>query len=194
MPIGRKPGPCSETFFARRGFTTDAETEFKAALRLSPQYAPAAINLADLYRLRGRNEDGQIVLRAAISASPYDASLHYALGLALARLKRSEEAVSELRRATELDPDRSRYAYVYAVALHSAGRPDEAISMLRQSLVRHPDDRDALLALVSFSREKGDLTSALESVERLARSAPTNRDLTNLVETLRREMKKPDVR
>lgn len=34
--------------FARRGLATDAENEYKAALRLSPQSAPAAINLADL--------------------------------------------------------------------------------------------------------------------------------------------------
>jgi Flp pilus assembly protein TadD len=80
------------------------------------------------------------------------------------------------------------------VALHSAGRPDEAISMLRQSLVRHSNDRDTLLALVSFSREKGDLTGALESAEQLVRAAPTDRELTDLVETLRREMKKPDAR
>src|SRR5262249_32097277 len=36
-------------FYARRGLTDDAEREYKAALRLSPQYGPAAINLADLY-------------------------------------------------------------------------------------------------------------------------------------------------
>ena len=37
-------------FYARRGRSAEAEAEYKAALRLSPQYAPAAINLADLYR------------------------------------------------------------------------------------------------------------------------------------------------
>ena len=38
------------SFLARRGLAAEAETEYKAALRLSPQYGPAAINLADLYR------------------------------------------------------------------------------------------------------------------------------------------------
>ena len=38
------------SFFAKRGRPVEAETEYKAALRLSPQYAPAAANLADLYR------------------------------------------------------------------------------------------------------------------------------------------------
>jgi Flp pilus assembly protein TadD len=163
-------------------------------LRLSPQYAPAAINLADLYRQLGRNEEGESVLQAAVSTSPQDANLHYALGLALTRLKRTQESVSELYRAAELDPDRARYAYVYAVALHSAGQPDRAVAILRQNLTRHPYDRDSLLALVSFSRENGDLTSALEAAERLARAAPNDRDLAALVETIRREIKKGDAR
>ena len=51
----------------------DAEAEYKAALRLSPQFAPAAVNLADLYRQLGRDGEGERVLRAAIATSPRDA-------------------------------------------------------------------------------------------------------------------------
>ncbi|MGO8689374.1 MAG: hypothetical protein ACLQLG_07045, partial [Thermoguttaceae bacterium] len=57
------------SFFAKRGRSAEAETEYKAALRMSPQYAPAAANLADLYRLplhaaareglRGKAEGGR---------------------------------------------------------------------------------------------------------------------------------------
>jgi predicted CXXCH cytochrome family protein len=46
-------------FYARRGLAANAETEYKAAFHLSPQYAPAAINLADLYRRQSHNEDGE---------------------------------------------------------------------------------------------------------------------------------------
>jgi tetratricopeptide (TPR) repeat protein len=177
-------------FYARRGLSAQAEAEYRAALRLSPQYAPAAINLADLYRGLGRDGDGESVLRAAIAASPRDAGLHHALGLALTRLKRADEAMAELRRAAELEPDRARYAYVYAVALNSAGRGQEAIAALKDSLTRHPEDRDTLLALVTFNRDAGDPATALEYAERLARIAPDDRALANLVETLRRSMKK----
>src|SRR5262245_55856666 len=70
-------------FLARRGLLSDAETEYKAALRLSSAYAPAAINLADLYRQLGRDGNGENVLRAAIAASPQDARLQPALRRAL---------------------------------------------------------------------------------------------------------------
>jgi Flp pilus assembly protein TadD len=73
------------SFHARRGAIADAEGEYKAALRLSRQYTPAAINLADLYRHQGREADGESVLRAAADAVPQDAGVHHALGLALIR-------------------------------------------------------------------------------------------------------------
>ena len=179
------------SFFAKQGRSVDAEAEYKAALRLSPQYVPAAINLADLYRSLGRDRDSEDVLRAAITAAPQDAGLHYSLGLALVRQKQSAEALEQLHKAAELDRAQARYTYVYAVALHSAGRGNEAIAALKENLVRHPNDRDTLLALINFSRESGDVSSALEYAERLELIAPNAPGLTSLIQDLRRQAAKP---
>jgi len=168
-------------FYARLGRAADAEAEYRAALRLSGQFAPAAVHLAELYRLLGRDGDGEQVLRTAIAASPADAGLHHALGLALTRLKRRDEALAELRRASELDPKRARYAYVYAVGLYSAGKTGEAMALLKASLARHPDDRDTLLALMSYSRDAGDFASALAYAERAARTMPGDPNLAALI-------------
>ncbi len=178
-------------FYTGRGLLAEAEVEYRAALRLSRQYVPAAINLADLYRRLGREIEGEAVLRAAIAASPEDAGAHHALGLTLVRLKRPDEALGELRRSAELEPARARYAYVYAVALHSAGRGAEAVTILKESLKQHSDDRDILSALISFNREAGDIGAALDYAERLARTEPSNRTLSDLVQELRHQMQKP---
>jgi tetratricopeptide (TPR) repeat protein len=37
------------SFYQRSGRTAEAEAEYKAALKLVPQFAPASVNLADLY-------------------------------------------------------------------------------------------------------------------------------------------------
>jgi predicted CXXCH cytochrome family protein len=177
-------------FYVRRGLTSEAEAEYKAGLRLSPRYAPGAINLADLYRQLGRDSDAEGVLRTAITASSQDPGLHHTLGLTLTRQKRSDEALMEFKLATELEPDRSRYAYVYAVALHSARRVEESMKVLKESVARHPEDRDSLLALVSFSRNAGDIGAALEYGEQLTRLAPNDRELKGLVEDLRSRLKK----
>jgi predicted CXXCH cytochrome family protein len=181
-------------FFARRGLVAEAEAEYRGALRLSPHYAPAAINLTDLYRRLGRDDAGEGVLRAAIEASPRDAGLHHALGLTLTRLKQPDQALSELRRASELEPDRARYLYVYAVALHSAGRSDEAMTILKDGLAKHPEDRAILQALMSFSRDAGDIRSALEYAEQLARIVPHDQQLARAIEDLRTRLNTPNRR
>jgi len=91
----------------------------------------------------------------------------------------------------EVEPDRARYSYVYAVALHSAGRGEEAMTVLKQILVRHPDDRDTLLALISFSRDARDFATALAYAEQLARTAPDDPDVVALIESLRRQRSAP---
>ena len=132
------------------------------------------------------------MLRTALAAAPRDAAAHHALGLTLTRLKRTGDALTELRKAAELEPDRSRYAYVYAVALHSSGSRDEALTVLGKELKKHPNDRDILSALISFTRAAGDATAALGYAERLAAIAPEDRNLARLVEELRRQTTRPN--
>jgi predicted CXXCH cytochrome family protein len=175
-------------FYARQGRSSDAEAEYKAALRLSPQFTGASINLADLYRQTGREDAGEKVLRAAINTVPDDGGLHHALGLGLVRLKRLDEALEELHRAAELDRHNARYAYIYGVALHSAGRQREAITYLKDSLAGHPENRDIIMAIVSFSREAGDAATALQYAEQAIKITPDDPTVKGIVEALRRQM------
>ena len=173
-------------FFARRANAAEAEIEYRAALRLGPSFAPAAINLSDLYRQLGRDGDGERFLRESLSRSPQDASLHHALGLTLVRQKRAEAALHELRQAAVLDPGQARYAYVYAVGLNSIGRRDDAIVVLQEGLRAHPNNLAMLSAAMNFSREKGDNAAALEYAERLARLLPDDSRLGDLIRELKR--------
>jgi hypothetical protein len=100
-----------------------------------------------------------------------DAGRHYALGLTLTRLKRHPEA---LRRATELDGDSARYAYFYGVALHYGGHVEQAMVVLKDNLVRHPDDQDALLALISHRRKSVELLAPPSHHRRLLGRDPAN--------------------
>jgi Flp pilus assembly protein TadD len=176
------------TFYAQRGLFTEAEAEFKSALRLSQQFAPAAINLADLYRQLGRDAQADETLRGAITASPLDAELHHALGLTLVRERKQDEALEQLHRAVEIDPNQARYSYVYAVALNSTARHRDAIVVLKDNLGRHPGDRGTLTALVGFSRDAGDIQSALEYAEQLAQITPSDSALMKLIEILRQQV------
>jgi Flp pilus assembly protein TadD len=104
---------------------------------------------------------------------------------------RTDEALEELHHAAELDHGQARYAYVYAVGLHSAARINDALAVLKKSLARHPNDRDTLQALITFSRDSGDVASALEYAERLARIPPADPNLAGLIQDLRRQAGSP---
>ena len=173
------------TFYTLRGSYADAETEFRAALKLQPAYLPAYVNFADLQRIRGRDQEAEAVLREGLKLVPTGASLHHALGLTLVRLQRTEEAVRELAQATRLAPEEPRFAYVYAVALHSTGQKREALEVLDRALVRHPGEREMLLAAATFSRDTGDRAAALKYAERLAAQAPWDAAAQQILQDLR---------
>jgi len=84
------------------GELDEAEASLRTSLRLNSSFAPAYVNLADVFRVRGQDAEGERVLREGISMAPNDASLHHALGLLLARQRRTEEAVEALGRAVDL--------------------------------------------------------------------------------------------
>jgi Flp pilus assembly protein TadD len=82
------------------------------------------------------------------------------------------EAAAALQRAAELAPDNVRFGYIHAVAVKETEGVARALEVLRAQLLRHPENRDLLLALISYSREAGDTAKARDYAERLVRFAP----------------------
>jgi Flp pilus assembly protein TadD len=172
------------SFFAWTGRTAEAVTEYQTALKLAPQFVPAYVNLADLYRSRGSEAEAERTLREGLAVAPEDATLHHALGLSLARGGRTGEAVAELGRAAALAPDDARMAYAYAVALNSTGRGAEAIAALEKARLRHPNDRDILIALSTFNRDAGQLGEARRYAGLLFEANPNDPDARALLQSL----------
>jgi tetratricopeptide (TPR) repeat protein len=152
-----------------------AEAELARALAFDPGFAPAAVNLADLYRALGRDAEGGPVLRRALEHAPESPPLLHALGLWLVRQKRAREALAPLGAAARLDGDSPRYGYVFAVALEDTGSPAEATRVLVQLLARHPFDHDALAALLALRCDAGDRAGAARLAERLRALEPDRR-------------------
>ena len=121
-----------------RGETAQAEAAYREALRVDPDYVPAAVNLSDLLGRLGRENDAQEVLGAALERNPVQADLHHALGLSLVRQKRYAEAEEEFREAARLAPRRSRYVLVHALSLEALDRVPEARAVLDAALAERP--------------------------------------------------------
>jgi len=159
-------------FYAAQGERRSAIDAYQRSLQLAPYYLPAYINLADFYRRLGREADAQELLQKAVMLNPDNATAHHALGLSLVRLRRYRTAIDELELAASLAPDDAGFVYVYAIALNSMGQSKQAIVVLQKSLQRHPRNRDILSALVSFTRDSGDLKAAARYAEQLQALQP----------------------
>ena len=170
--------------YAKEKHFEKAEAELRTALSLDPAFAPAAVNLADLYRAQNRDTEGQRILQDAISRSPNDASLKQGLGLLMVRLKQGQKALALFAAAARLDPANARYTYVYAVALNDSGQTNTAIETLERNITVHPYDRDSLAALVSFCDQTGKSLEALNYAQRLYELEPENPQVRQMLKAL----------
>jgi tetratricopeptide (TPR) repeat protein/formate-dependent nitrite reductase cytochrome c552 subunit len=157
---------------ASRGESSRAEQAYRAALRLDSRFAPAYVNLADLYRQLGRDPEGEALLREGLEMVADDADLHYSLGLLLVRQRRVSEALPHLEKAKDGRPESAHYAWVFALALQRHGDVPGALLVLEEANRRHPAHRDILMSLVTMSRESGDLSWAKMYAERFVASFP----------------------
>jgi tetratricopeptide (TPR) repeat protein len=157
------------TFLAINGDVAGAVSELLSAINRDPFFAPAYVNLADVYRAQGPAHDAEAeqMLRRGISVSPKNAALHYALGLTLVRLGNKAAAVSELERAGSLAPTNVRFLYTYAVALYSTGKVDASLKTLDRVLAMDENNRDALAALAGYLSQQGHADRAKPYADRL---------------------------
>jgi tetratricopeptide (TPR) repeat protein len=161
-----------------------AQRAYRTALRLDPAFAPAYVNLADLYRSLGGDAEGEKLLLKGIAAVPESGGLHHALGLLYVRTGRMEQAVPALTRAAELEPERPRYAYVQALAIRESGDLPKALEVLESARQRHPNSSELLSALATLHRDAGHRTLALAYARELAALNPSHREAENLVKEL----------
>jgi Flp pilus assembly protein TadD len=170
--------------YTQQGRLAEAEAAYDEALRLTPSFMPATINLADLQGIQGRNDEAEATLRQAIAGDSEAAAAHHALGLLLVRRDKPEAALDALALAARLEPDNVRYGYVHGVALNSLGQADRAIEVLEDIHDRHPSDRDTLIALITMLRDRGALEQARRYARDFATAHPSDRTALQLLNEL----------
>jgi Flp pilus assembly protein TadD len=87
------------------GDTARAETCFRNAVRLAPDFAEAHANLGLLLDKRGVADAAEASYRRSIELNPAYSETHLNLGALLANKKRFEEAEAAYRKAIALKPD-----------------------------------------------------------------------------------------
>jgi tetratricopeptide (TPR) repeat protein len=122
-----------------------AEREFKRAIELSPDYAPAHYWYSNLLAAMGRFDESIKEAEAAKSLDPYSPLSHMNYGRALYYARRYDEATAYLSEAAEHYPDFPQLPHMLAITWMQQGRYDQAITTLEAMRPKNSRHVDAAL-------------------------------------------------
>jgi serine/threonine protein kinase/tetratricopeptide (TPR) repeat protein len=111
-----------------------AEREFRRAIQLDPNYAPAHGNFGYLLVSEGRIEEGVQENRRAADLDPLSANSNWLLGWMLYFGRRFDPAVEQLRRTIDLDPNYFLAHAVLGMSYAQKGQMPQAIPELEKAV------------------------------------------------------------
>ncbi len=111
--------------------------------------------------------EAEVEFKRAVSLNPGSASVHMWYGWYLALMARFDESLIELRRARELDPLAPPNINAVGVVSHWSRQPETAIKQFQEVLELYPSYAITLSFLAEAYVEKGDITSAIATIEQV---------------------------
>ena len=147
------------TMHLHMGNVVAAERALKRALKLNPQWVPALINLADIYRATGRDEQAAGLLDTALELTPYAPDVLLAKALWLVRQGDRVRAIGLLAKGYDAQST-SSLNYIYAVALHSNGDTDKALAIVDAAIDAGLSASQLVQLGLSITSETADLDRA----------------------------------
>jgi TolB-like protein/DNA-binding winged helix-turn-helix (wHTH) protein/Flp pilus assembly protein TadD len=127
-----------------------AETEYRQAIKLNPEYATAHQWYSWHLIMMGRNKDAMFELRKALSLDPLSLIISADIADALCVAHLYDEAEQQSNRTLEMDPNFAIGHYELGQALAQKHMPDEAIAEFQRAieLSGHSEAFDSNLAYV----------------------------------------------
>jgi tetratricopeptide (TPR) repeat protein len=170
----------------REGRTAEAVSDFKEALRMSPDHLIALNNLGSAYRQMKRWDEARTTYERALQFGPNDADANYGLGMVFAQLDDTARAFELLQRALK-----ARSAY--PEALNNLGilylrtqRRDQAVASFEESIRVAPEFDQAYLNLARVYALEGARDKARAVLDDLLKQHPGHSVAMKMVEQLGR--------
>ena len=142
------------------GRPAEAESAFRRALELAPNFIEAHNNLGNLYNGAGRFAEAEDSLRRALALNPDYVDSLFNLGNLFYATARLAEGEAAFRRVVALRPDFAKAHNNLGNLLLLAGRFAEAEVSLRLALTLQPDFVEALSNLGIVLQESGQFAEA----------------------------------
>ena len=139
------------------GRLDEAETSYRQAIALKPDFIEAHSNLGVTLQELGRLNEAESSYNQAITLKPDFAEAHNNLGNTLQELGRLDQAEASYRQAIALKPDFIEAYSNLGVALQELGRLDEALASEKQAIALNPDFAESHYNLGNILKELGRL-------------------------------------
>lgn len=114
------------TLFTVQNRASDAEHEYRQALRISPELVPAMLALAEIDLDKNEIGEADAFAQKSIALAPKDPEAHYVLGRVLMTRNENEASARELEIASKLAPDTALVHSHLAIVYSKLGRTQEA--------------------------------------------------------------------
>ena len=131
----------------QQGKLTEAADEYRALLKLKPDYAEAHANLGIVLARLGKYDEAVAAYESALKLAPNQTMILLNLGIAHYRAGKFDQAVAAFQRLLEQRPDVTQARQLYGLSLSALGRDEEAVKQLEQTLDAAPPDAAALYSL-----------------------------------------------
>jgi predicted CXXCH cytochrome family protein len=143
-----------------------AESAFRNAIQLQPEYVEARANLASM--LTGAQSAFEY--ERALQIQPADVPARLGYAEALRGLHRLDDAERQLRTAVELDPQSPDAHYQLGSLLEEQSRQEEAFAEYTAAVRVRPDFAQAHLALANLLIRRGEIEAAASHLRDAAKS------------------------
>ena len=164
---------------------TEAEKEYREAIRINPNAEKAHNNLGGLLCNSKRFKEAEREFREAIRINPNNAGVHYNFGLLLYTSKRFKEAEREFRAAIRINPNYSEAHNNLGILLVRLNKLEEAEKEFREAIRIMPNNTEAHYNLGNLYYELKEYNKALRKFETALRLSPDNQFIQDKIKLLR---------
>ncbi len=121
----------------------EAQEHLEKAVRLSPMYTDAWINLGTLHKIKGDREKAEEIYHHTLSIVPHSSAAHYNLGVLSLNQSRLQKALFHFKQAQLERKDFAEAIFGEASILFTIGEMSQAKRMLERVIHLQPDYGEA---------------------------------------------------
>jgi len=148
----------------RRENLSKAEEQFKKAIELKSDYAPAHFQLAIVYQAQGKQLEAISELERARDSAPNDIGLAFQLGLVYYQNKDFQKARIEFERAVLLNSSYSNALYFLGLTYNQLGEKELTVAVFKRILALNPDNLQVEIILDNLEAGRSILAGIVEDV------------------------------